>query len=69
MIELGFNIFWKFADENFVICLLILKELMAPDQGVKDWGREGVVEGATHFFLWDIDLDVEIFVSDSETTK
>ena len=27
MIWLGLNIFFKFADENFVVCFLILKEL------------------------------------------
>ena len=27
MIWLGLNIFWKFADENFVVCLSVVKEL------------------------------------------
>ena len=29
MIQLGFIIFWKFADENFVVCFLVVKELRA----------------------------------------
>ena len=27
MILLGLNFFWQFADENFVICFLVVKEL------------------------------------------
>ena len=27
MILLGLNIFWKFADENFVVCFLVVKSL------------------------------------------
>ena len=28
MIQLGLNIFWKMADENFVICFSVVKELI-----------------------------------------
>ena len=27
MIQLGLNIFFKFADESFVVCFLVVKEL------------------------------------------
>ena len=27
MIYLGLKMFWKFADENFVVCFLVVKEL------------------------------------------
>ena len=27
MMQLGLNIFWKFADENFVVCFSVVKEL------------------------------------------
>ena len=29
MIELGLNIFWKFADGNFVVCFLVIKEYIS----------------------------------------
>ena len=36
MIELGLNIFRKFADKNFVICFLVVKELInSIGQGLK----------------------------------
>ena len=28
MIYFGLNIFWKIADENFVVCFLVVKELI-----------------------------------------
>ena len=34
MILLGLTIFWKFADENFVNCFLVVKELNTPPDKV-----------------------------------
>ena len=28
VVQLGFKFFWKFADENFVVCFSVVKELI-----------------------------------------
>ena len=50
MIQLGLNIFLKFADENFVVCFSVVKELtQSQDTLITDQSSPQRISGAGNF--------------------